>query len=73
MTALKGSERFQRLSAMEAEWQKGKLAGWLKTYTNKWKGTGAAAAKGTDWNYCKWVLLGRFLDIHTYTSHTHLS
>jgi len=58
VSALKEREEFKRLSAMEAEWEKGKFAGWLKTYTNKWKGTGGMPAKGTDWTYCKWVFVG---------------
>jgi CBS-domain-containing membrane protein len=51
-------EEFKRLSATEAEWEKGEFAGWLKTYINKCKGAGGVPAKGTDYTYCKWVALG---------------
>ena len=63
--ALKEREAFKRLSAMEAEWEKGEFAGWLKTYTTKWKGTGGTPAKGTDYTYCAWVAVGSLAAIGT--------
>jgi hypothetical protein len=57
-TMLTEREEFKRLSATEAEWEKGEFAGWLKTYINKCKGAGGVPAKGTDYTYCKWVALG---------------
>jgi len=67
VSLLKRNENFQKLSSMEAEWEKGKLASWLVTYTNKWKGAGGAAAKGTDFNYCKWVFFGSICAIGAMT------
>ena len=65
--AVTDNEPFRKLSAMEKEWEKGKFAGWLKTYIHKWKGTGAGPAPGTDWNYCKWVFFGCLSAIGTMT------
>jgi len=68
---IKADPRYQtskeRLTALEREWAKGRMAGWLITYTAKWKGTGSAPAKGSDANYCAWVMLGSMLAIGTMT------
>ena len=59
--------RSRTLTAVEAEWAKGKFASQFTAYLGKFKGTGGAPPAKTDRNYCMWTFLGSFLAIVSMT------